>query len=329
MISREKNPGPLGADCLPDFTADNISWRAGDRQMKKGKGRWIVLMATVLVICIMTAIFYQRSSPDLGHVSNADEISEAIRGAMIRRSWRVRVSFKTGSSDRDRAQSLLEDIIEGAFYESDDPKGGDYLRFQYGGYEMTQSMKKGLFRYSYQAGIVPSYYTSADQEAAVDQEVERIIRDLSPGRDASDYDKIRWVHDYICQTASYDDVHKHTAGSGHIQSTAYGVLVYHTALCQGYAVSCYRLLKELGADVRIVTGKALTGDKMERHAWNIVRVGEAYYNLDITMDDVSGTEDGFLKSDRTFAGSYIKDEQYCTPAFLKACPMSEEDYSYE
>ena len=297
--------------------------------MKKEKGRWLVLLAAILAIGILTMFLYQRFSRDLGQVTNAAEISEAIRGAMIRRSWRVRVSFKTGSGDRDKAQSLLEDIIEGAFYESNDPRGGDYLRFQYGGYEMTQTMKKGLFRYSYQAGIVPSYYTTADQEAAVDQEVERIIRDLSPGRDASDYDKIRWVHDYICKTASYDDVHKHRAGSGHIQSTAFGTLIYHTALCQGYAVSCYRLLKELGADVRIVTGKALTGDKMEKHAWNIVRIGEAYYNLDITMDDVSRSEDGFLKSDRTLAGRYVKDAQYRTPAFRKACPMSEEDYSYE
>ena len=297
--------------------------------MKNGKVRWIVLMAAVIFISLLSAFIYQGSSTGLGQVTNAQEISEAIRGAMIRRSWRVRISFKTRSGDRDKAQSLLEDIIEGAFYESNDPRGGDYLRFQYGGYEMTQSMKKGFFGYSYQAGLVPSYYTSADQEAAVDQEVDRIIRELSPGKNASDYDKVRWVHDYICETASYDDVHKRLSGSGHIQSTAYGTLIYHTALCQGYAVSCYRLLKELGADVRIVTGKALVGDKMEKHAWNIVRVGEACYNLDITMDDVSGTEDSFLKSDRTLAGSYLKDEQYRSPAFLKAYPMSEEDYFYE
>ena len=248
-----------------------------------------------------------------------------MRTAMKHRAYRIKITYDAQTFDREAAEELAAKLVDNAFYESDDPAGGDYLRYQYGGYQLTHSCEKGLFRYRYKAEIVPVYYTTSEQEETLDEEIARILEDFRFSQGAADLEKIRRVHDFICERTAYDMVHKHQ-GSSHIQSTAYGALIYRTALCQGYAVLCYRLLKELGIDCRIVTGEAVTEGKTERHAWNIVRVGDVFYNMDVTFDDVKGTYDWFLKSDRTFERDHTRDERYCSDEFCEQYPMSREDY---
>ena len=58
-----------------------------------------------------------------------------------------------------------------------------------------------------------------------------------------------------------------------------------------------RLLTEMGVGCRIITGEGMNGEKAEFHAWNIVKLGGVYYNIDVTWDDTKMTSDYFLKSD--------------------------------
>ena len=282
------------------------------------------VLASVMFLCGLCGCgaFTEYSGVSIG---NKEEMSEAIRGAMMRRSYRLTVTYDARTFDRERTEEAIAELVEGALYESEDPEGGDYLRFQYGGYELTHSAEKGFFKYKYKAGIVPRYYTTAEQEMKVDEEIESVIAGFGLSAGASDSEKIRCVHDFICERTSYDRVHRHQ-GSSHIQSTAYGALIYKTALCQGYAVLCYRLLKELGVENRIVTGKLRRDGETERHAWNIVRVGDVYYNLDVTLDDANASDGWFLKSDGAFAADHTRDEQYSSDAFYEEYPMSREDY---
>ena len=258
-------------------------------------------------------------------VGNTEEIAASIRGAMIRRSYCVKVSYDARTSDSSGTEAIIADLVEGALSESSDPKSGDYLRYQYGGYTLTYSAEEGLLKYQYKAEIVPKYYTTAEQEARVDEEILRVIEAFGLDDNASELEKIRCVHDFICDCTSYDTVHRNRPGSGHIQSTAYGALIYGTALCQGYAVLCYRLLKELGVENRIVMGATDVTGSTERHVWNIVRVGDVFYNMDVTLDDVRGSKNWFLKSDETFSADHTRDVQYMTDEFCEEYPMSRED----
>ena len=294
------------------------------KRIKRNVGAGI-LAAVCLLLLALPVIFITGKSYSHVSLENTKELSEGIRSAMQNRFWRIRIHFQARTQDRDSLEKLVDGLMEEAFSESADPRGGDYLRFQYGGYEWTRSMRKGFFFYRYQLGIIPEYYTTAAQEEAVDVRVKELIQ----GKTGTDYEKIRWVCDTICRTCRYDTVHKHMAGSRHIQSTAYGVLIGHTALCQGYAVCCYRLLKELGLDARVITGDALVDGIWERHAWNIVRIGDLYYNLDVTLDDVSGSRNYLLKSDAAFARDHRRDEKYRTGDFMRQYPMSGEDYGNE
>ena len=284
---------------------------------------FIIVLAFVFCQASGCGAFTDYSGISIG---NKAGISETIRDAMMARAYRVKVSYDAWTFDREKIEEAVAELVEGALYESADPKGGDYLRFQYGGYTLTHSVEKGLFKYKYRTLIVPHYYTTAEQEEEVDREIAEVIADFGFSAETPEIEKIRRVHDFICERTAYDTVHKHQ-GSSHIQSTAYGALIYRTALCQGYAVLACRLLKELGVECRVVTGEAFVDGERERHAWNIVRLGGVFYNMDVTLDDANNSYDWFMKTDETFASDHLREEKYLSDTFTLEYPMSREDYA--
>ena len=273
------------------------------------------------------ACIFMSGGGSRGDMENTAVPSDVIRKTMTERLETAEVSFSDRKLDEAEVTGIVEEMIQGAFYESADPKGGDYLRFQCGGYDLTYTVDKGFTDYTYNITIEPEYYTTKEEEDKVDARAAEVIAGFELDKDASEYEKISCVYDFICGNTSYDTVHKHTPGSRHYQSTAYGALIYKTALCQGYSVLAYRLLKELGVDVRIVTGTAEIEGVKERHSWNIVGIEGKYYNLDVTMGDANDSDDYFLKSDEDIASDHTKDEKYDTDEFRGEYPMSEESYT--
>ncbi len=63
--------------------------------------------------------------------------------------------------------------------------------------------------------------------------------------------------------------------------TAYGALVSHTAVCEGYARAMELLLNRLDIDCILVSGTF----EDNGHMWNLVEVDGAWYHLDATWND--------------------------------------------
>ncbi|MCR4687760.1 MAG: hypothetical protein K5659_09335 [Lachnospiraceae bacterium] len=301
--------------------------------MIKKSLKYIIPVIVIITLGVIISLICRTTDVKAVKIENKEFIIESIKDIMIRRSKSVIVDFKAGNADEDILPELISDIINGALYESSDPKGGDYLRYHFNGYEYTVNSEKTLFKYNYSLKISPLYYTTIEEETFVDKEVEDILlnsgfdlnnRDLS---EKDEYERVLFVHDYICDNVSYDTVHKHMPGSNHIESTAYGALKYHTALCQGYSLLAYRLCKELGVDVRIIIGNATIENTKEKHAWNIVRIGDYYYNMDITMDDVNGVYDYFLKCDDAIKKDHERAEEFTSSDFDSNYTMSPENYN--
>ncbi|WP_178022002.1 transglutaminase domain-containing protein [uncultured Paenibacillus sp.] len=116
------------------------------------------------------------------------------------------------------------------------------------------------------------YRETAQQTAYVRQRVKEILTQvIEPGMNA--HQKIKAIHDYVVLNLKYDtDLQKYTAYEG---------LKTGEAVCQGYALLTYELLKEAGIENRLVEGTA--GDQL--HAWNLVRLDNRWYHLDTTWDD--------------------------------------------
>lgn len=261
---------------------------------------------------------------DLGITfGNADKVIEEIREAFGARCPKITICYESGSDNMDDIYPMIDELVMFAMSETDDPREGDYLYHQYGGYRTGYSYEKKGDRFSYTIDIFPEYFTTPKQERIVDEKIAEIITALDLGG-KSGYEKICAVYNYIYENVKYDKVHKKNPHY-HLRSTAYGALVNGCACCQGYSVLMYRLLREVGINVRVITGNAVRGNGSEYHAWNIVELDDAYYNIDVTWDSQSGTHDNFLKSDMEFSKTHIRDEQYSTDEFYKKYPMSETD----
>lgn len=124
---------------------------------------------------------------------------------------------------------------------------------------------------------------------------------------------------------TYDYYHYTTDQSYAAMYTAYTALHDGTGVCQAYALVFYRLCQENGIPARLIAGNDENGSPT--HGWNIVRIGEYYYNVDATWDDETASGNVyFLKNQADFSG-HTRNKAYTGAAFEKAFPTSPVSYS--
>ena len=135
----------------------------------------------------------------------------------------------------------------------------------------------------YVSDITLGYRYSNDvldaQRAELNNAVESIISKMNGI--SNDEDKIVFFHDYISSHNAYDP----DGVSGDVEAvddysfTAYGTLVKNLSVCQGMSDAFILLCKRVGID------SVLASSEQMFHAWNLVRLNNRYYHLDITWDD--------------------------------------------
>lgn len=106
----------------------------------------------------------------------------------------------------------------------------------------------------------------------IDAEAEKILSRISPTQ--TETQKLMMLHDLIAERCRYSDFL--------FSGTVYGCLVNGMALCEGYAKTFTYLARKLGIETMCVTGKS---SRDVLHVWNISKIGEKYYNIDVTWDD--------------------------------------------
>lgn len=102
----------------------------------------------------------------------------------------------------------------------------------------------------------------------------------------SEYDIAKFAHDYIVSNTNYDNSDEDSDNISDESYSAYGALVKHTAVCQGYAEAYMLLTTAAGLECKIISGQA----NGTNHAWNIVKVDNKWYNVDVTWDDPTGSD---------------------------------------
>ncbi|WP_308637652.1 transglutaminase domain-containing protein [Paenibacillus silvisoli] len=135
---------------------------------------------------------------------------------------------------------------------------------------------------------------------AVDAKAREVLAEIiAPGM--TEVERELAIHDYILlQTAyDYDNYMNDTVPAE--SYTVYGVLFNGIAVCQGYAGAADLLLSMAGIESHIVVGTADGGS----HAWNKVKIGGQYYNLDVTWDDPVPDAEGRL----TYGYFNVTDEE--------------------
>ncbi len=325
--------------------------------MKKRAGVNMMFLSLLLSVLLMFSGFCVSASEEGGGAAYTTEqaAANAVRTFLVNRadtfSIPVKLDLGTNVEDlpEDQQKKRIDDLAKRiyllSFEETDKGNEGDYLSNGLKGYhaEMPDYTVKG----STLSGSI-SYYmplmTNAEQEKQVDQKVAQILRSLELDS-KTDYHKIKAIYDYICGHVTYyfspkapedeeSAAFEEWGKKEELACTAYGALVNGEAVCHGYAVAVYRLMKEAGIGCRVITGEHPT-DPGGNHAWNIVQLDGTYYYVDATWDADSFVKktdyENFLRSQSSF-----KNDQHGVykvvqekPEFLAKYPISTTDFPYK
>ena len=139
------------------------------------------------------------------------------------------------------------------------------------------------------SGAVPSSQVRTMQkqlESALIKAVEE-IKLLNP---MSNYDKLICIYEYLQDNVTYDSKELEACcrlgrSVNPMSHNAYGALINKTGVCDGISSAFSLIAQSMGFECSMISGKATfrTQDFSE-HAWNIIKIADAYYHIDATWD---------------------------------------------
>lgn len=125
--------------------------------------------------------------------------------------------------------------------------------------------------------LEPYYAYDEAKRQSMQAEIDTAVAECLSGvsKEMSDYEKIRYVFEYIIKTTVYNR-------NAEDNQNIYSVFVNKESVCAGYAKATQYLLEKLGIFSTYVAGSARGG---ESHAWNLVQCSGNYYYVDTTWGD--------------------------------------------
>ena len=135
--------------------------------------------------------------------------------------------------------------------------------------------------FSVSADASPSYLVTNQEKEEMTEKLEKAVKEITDKVTATTpYEIELQLHNLLIERTQYSD----DATDPMIYS-AYGALVNKKALCEGYTRAMQLLLSRLGIESMVVTGVA----NNEGHMWNVVKIGQNWYHLDVTWNDMEST----------------------------------------
>lgn len=180
----------------------------------------------------------------------------------------------------------------------------------------------GSFSYAHIDGVVTKIYPKIEKEY-IESEIrkqtqENIETGMNPYLEAIDQAKATGIDDMSMELLIHDMIleavdYEYIPGTKTPQSAAYahsiaGVFQQTGVVCEGYAKAFQLLMTYAGIDSIYAVGYGNGGG----HAWNLVYLDGAWYNIDLTWDD-TGTDfsynDGiryrYYNCDTDFFGNHV------------------------
>ncbi|MBQ4322637.1 MAG: leucine-rich repeat protein [Clostridia bacterium] len=245
-------------------------------------------------------------------------------GAYLREQLVARETFVSLRMRGSFASDCYTQLFEIATRHTGNPKEGDYILANL--IKCTFSSVSGTDEDGAYTDVTFAieWLPGARQEVQVDAAVSEILNELNLW-DASDYDKIKGIYDWITENITYDYDWDDTTSEDLYKHSTHAAVMTKTAVCQGIASLYYRLSLELGVDCRYISGVAGQTEP-ENHAWNIVCLEGKYYHMDPTWDlGMINVYRYFLVSGQDFPHHY-RSEKFDTAAFHALYPMAELPY---
>jgi Uncharacterized protein involved in cytokinesis, contains TGc (transglutaminase/protease-like) domain len=110
--------------------------------------------------------------------------------------------------------------------------------------------------------------------------IDEVLLDIP--EEATDREKVKFVHDYIVKYSQYDMYAYERLWDNDLyyrSSHPYAVIIEKSGMCAGYAGAMNMFLDRLGIPSIRISSEA------SNHAWNLVYLDGQWYQLDATWDD--------------------------------------------
>lgn len=244
--------------------------------------------------------------------NSVEDAGDYLRNRMVNRQ--ATATFILNNPEGYTGREGFALIKAEVFKETGKPNEGDYLYWNYAGIDGdADNVDDGIL---YTLNTI-RYLSTTAEEKKIDTEVSRLMNNEFKGwKNMSDFEIAKKVYAWITDNYSYV--------SGSDRHSTYSGLIEHETVCQGFSTSAYRLLMEMGVSCRLIAN--------DSHGWNIVNIGNEYYNIDATWD--VGLRESewkyFLRANKTFENGPMHDRgsRFNTAEFNLKYPMAKSDYNW-
>lgn len=251
--------------------------------MKKSAKIYAVLIALALLFtagCV-------RKTADSDNVERSNELPSFISETATTANDEVSTEKETGTTAHTTTQTTP--ARENVTTHATEPEPTPATQTETKGQENVPATKPA----AHDASAYPAY-SSSNNYSELTKSYSNVTEDdintinsilnsiIKPGM--TETEKIRTVHNWIVCNTTYNDKYYDRGDSfNHVSN----LLNNKTGVCQGYSVTFYIFMKQMGIPCTLVMGKT---DNVS-HAWNAVKLDGNWYYIDVTWDDpvVNGT----------------------------------------
>lgn len=181
--------------------------------------------------------------------------------------------------------SWISNASYGYYYSVSD---SDYSNINVDSMTATLTATNFTFRFN-------DVYKDCGDAASINAAINKAVSDMSPAMNkaTTDYEKLFIIHDYLCDTITYNQSISDDYFSDSIRfyNTAYSAFYGSngsrkiTTVCAGYAKAFKLLCNYYGYTCILVSGTANNQGKYAPHMWNYVKLDGNWYAVDVTWDD--------------------------------------------
>lgn len=228
-----------------------------------------VTLLTVMLFLLSSLVQAETASASAPlQASNLTELELTIQAELAKKSDSITITYT--AKDTEDSKSYVQAIKNTIDLAQRNLEEELYWNMK----DLSMNMKGSIGNIT--ITLTPQYLTSVEQDQYVDNEVDRILKEiLTPNM--NNLEKEAAIHDYVVSNTSYENLDD-------IGHTAYSALFNKKAVCQGYAILTNKLLNKAGITSRLVVGY-INDDPAQTHMWNAVSIDSNWYMLDTVFDD--------------------------------------------
>ncbi len=266
---------------------------------KKGNGL-MVLIVVLLIVSLASTLFMAGAMMKSGK-DNKEKLAQisAELSELEKKNGSGNQTEDGQNKDIASLSESMEKVL--AFVDKmskmvDNDYGEDVAReddVSIGGSYMIRSTK--VISDAYISGDTSSL--SEDQKKTLElakEVIDKVVTD-----DMTDYEKELALYKWMCSVIKHDEtVTIAIPDIANAADSPYGVLNNHRAVCVGYATTYRLLLQMCGIDCMVVH------DTSRSHSWDLVKLGDDWYHVDIYSDAGSKNYANFNMNDIQAADSH-------------------------